>query len=191
MPRAATPLALLVLCLAAVWAANPTLKIGGVLAQCGASSALSIKMAESLQWWAKYINAKGGITVNGTQYDVQVIRCGQGCFFPSPCGDELTLFTSYNDAFDPQLRGARLSRAVQSHKCFPAAILYDRLINVDKVDALLGPFGGSVTPSFALARAARVPVLVTGSYCVRICVLSIGCCYMWCVFGSDPRHRSP
>lgn len=72
MPRAAT-LLLLLLCAILASAANPKLKIGGVLATCGASAGISIKMAESLQWWASFMNNKGGLVLNGTQYDLEVI----------------------------------------------------------------------------------------------------------------------
>lgn len=79
----AVALLLLVLLLlhSSALAQNPVIKIGGSLAKCATglfaiSLDLMTKQRESLVWWEGYINSHGGITVNGTAYDVEMIMYG-------------------------------------------------------------------------------------------------------------------
>lgn len=72
MHRPVAQVLLLLVC-ALLSAANPTIKIGGTLATCGTSSEISIKMSSTLAWWASYVNSHGGIVINGTKHDVQIV----------------------------------------------------------------------------------------------------------------------
>lgn len=77
MARALLRTLLLLVVAALISAANPKVKIGGALSTCGDSSDITIKIASALQWWASYINSHGGIIINDTQHDVEIITCAR------------------------------------------------------------------------------------------------------------------
>lgn len=73
MARALLYTLLLLVVAALISAANPKVKIGGALSSCGDSADITIKISSALQWWSSYINNHGGIIINDTQHDVEII----------------------------------------------------------------------------------------------------------------------
>lgn len=74
---AMAPFALLTLtCLvlgAAVAAQRPVLKYGLTLSQCGLSASISIGQKQTLEWYANYTNAHGGVNISGVIHDVEFV----------------------------------------------------------------------------------------------------------------------
>lgn len=56
------------------------LRIGGTLSKCGPNAALANQVEDSLRWWAGFINNRGGIVINETAFDVQIVMCAH-CFY--------------------------------------------------------------------------------------------------------------
>lgn len=66
------------LCLASIitsfaFAANPSIKVGLTLAKCGLGAQSGEPVGEALWWWANYTNSHGGVNVNGTVHDIELI----------------------------------------------------------------------------------------------------------------------
>ena len=55
---------------------RPLLKIGTTMAHCGTVTErpLSISIEKALFWFANYTNEHGGVLINGTVHDIQLIR---------------------------------------------------------------------------------------------------------------------
>lgn len=66
----------LVCLLALARAANPTVKVGVSLAKCGSAAETAQPAEQSLRWWANYTNNRGGIIINGTAHDVELVMYG-------------------------------------------------------------------------------------------------------------------
>lgn len=75
MPRLILAVILCFLPLVSVQATRPVLKIGLTSTTCGNTAGIAINQVQSLRWWANDTNARGGITVNGTVYDVDFVMC--------------------------------------------------------------------------------------------------------------------
>lgn len=56
-------------------AANPAVKVGVSLAKCGAAAETAQLVEKSLRWWENYTNTHGGVNINGTVHDVQLVMC--------------------------------------------------------------------------------------------------------------------
>lgn len=157
-------------CVVGLASAQPTFKIGGTLAQCGPALDYPTTMRTALQFYANYTNSQGGIIVNGTAYQIELILCVR----PQPLFEATTkpkrLSSQVQRCARPRVGRCGVcawTRGKKTHRV-RVEILYERLINVDQVDALLSPF--SVTmPAFALAKQYKVrfcplpPLFVTSS----------------------------
>lgn len=102
----------LLVCIAALLsltsAANPTVKVGVTLAKCGLAAQIAQPAEESLRWWANYTNTHGGIVINGTVHDVELVMCVSR---NAKCASHILghlshLVRRYNDASDLELTGA-------------------------------------------------------------------------------------
>lgn len=54
-------------------AANPTVKIGLTLSKCGLTAQAAEPTEQSLRWWVNYTNTQGGIVINGTAHDIELV----------------------------------------------------------------------------------------------------------------------
>ncbi len=167
MADSCPPLMLLALLLAAAYAVGaqpPIIKIGRTSPRCGPSAlgTYAVNIEAALEFWVNFTNNAGGLVVNGTQHTVQIITC-------DPLASALRWLTSrsYNDASDPELQGTLVisspSRPWVADR--HPALLYERLILVDQVSALLSTFGNAA-PAYAMAENHSVPIINIGDYSI-------------------------
>lgn len=52
---------------------RPKIKVGATIARCGPQAELSISQENSWRWLANYTSSRGGVDVNGTAHDVELI----------------------------------------------------------------------------------------------------------------------
>lgn len=75
--RLMSPLSFLVLLILStsivLCTAQPVLKIGWVRPLCGEALAYYFDQEEALLFWANYTNENGGVNVNGTAHQVQMV----------------------------------------------------------------------------------------------------------------------
>lgn len=60
----------------AVAAQRPVLKYGLTLSQCGVSASISMGQKQTLEWYANYTNAHGGVNISGLIHDVEFVMYG-------------------------------------------------------------------------------------------------------------------
>lgn len=152
------------LLLVSVLAARPVIKIGLTSTTCGNTAGIAVNQAQSLRWWANDTNARGGITVNGTVYDVNFVMCAA---FPLPqASAEFRLVTTMRSILSSLVRSPSRLHAAHCDLLidFPSAILYDRLVNVDKVDLLMGPFGTNLFRAAPYAQQYKIPMMNIGDF---------------------------
>ena len=72
----ARALLLVLLALAYIAVAQPPVfRIGGTLSQCGPGSDISLGMKTALEFYVNYTNSYGGVNINGTIHQLELIMC--------------------------------------------------------------------------------------------------------------------
>ena len=69
------PLLLLAFAFLVAGQSRPLLKIGVTMAHCGSQSdpPISVNIEKALIWFVNYTNQHGGVLINSTAYDIQLI----------------------------------------------------------------------------------------------------------------------
>lgn len=142
MRPCAVLLLLAALCAVCVRAQTPAFRIGGTLTACGEGSDQSTAMRDALQFYANYTNANGGVTINGTRHNLEIIMY----VVISISAD---FFCSYNDARDPELISAPLT----AFTCVPCILMP---LNSDTLREAGYGRSGARAPVALPERAARL-----------------------------------
>lgn len=143
-------LPLLLLCAINVAQQAPLIKFGWTRPLCGDLSVFFADEEAALTFWVNYTNANGGINVNGTAHQVQLIMCD---YPPPTCGRTLRCAGTMTQT----IRSWPVREACM-HTCrlILPELLYERLATVDQVHAFFGPSGDVSPGAYAVAERHNV-----------------------------------